>query len=323
MSTLPGLATLLARHGLAHARETPLTHTGFSGAMLTRLVRDDGASFVLKRMSIERDWIMRATNDVACREVGFAVADVALGGGVQTPAVGGAGEGGEYALLMADITDDLLPRGMIGEATLDIVIERMASLHRVAAPASFPGCDLGLRLSLLTPNTAHVAKAYGAPVAADILEGWRLFERHATPGAVALTQRLFANSGPFVRALEDLPPSLLHGDLKLDNIGLDAGGRMWLVDWAMTLAAPAAVDLGWFLAINSRRVPRSLDEIMRQYAEAASIPRALHERHDALAVLCGLLLRGWRKALDAEQGEPEELWWWCERAEAAGVFLDD
>ena len=45
------LAALLEAHGLAGVAEEPFEHTGFSGATLTRLVRDDGQAFVLKRMS--------------------------------------------------------------------------------------------------------------------------------------------------------------------------------------------------------------------------------------------------------------------------------
>jgi hypothetical protein len=60
---------------------------------------------------------------------------------------------------------------------------------------------------------------------------------------------------------------------------------------------------------------------MRRYAAAAGVTRAHRDRHDAAAVLCGLLLRGWRKAIDAAQGEPEELRWWCEHAGEARRFL--
>ncbi len=317
------LQALLAEHGLATATETPLVHTGFSGATLTRLVRDDGVSFVLKRMSIERDWIMRATDDAACREVAFADAHLPLGDRIRTPALGSARSGDEYALLMRDITPDLLPQGMISETQLDTIIERIADLHGAPPSVPLPWCDLRRRLTLLTPDTAGiVAQSYGAPVAQDILDGWLLFELHASPRAVALIHRLFADPTPLLDALSQLPSTLLHGDLKLDNIGIDTENNMWLIDWAMTLVAPPAVELGWFLAINSRRLPASLDEVMQRYAEAAAIPPALRERHHALTVLCGLLLRGWRKALDAEQGDPAELQWWCQQAETAAIHLD-
>ena len=61
---------------------------------------------------------------------------------------------------------------------------------------------------------------------------------------------------------------------------------------------------------------------MQHYAEAAQIAAKDRARHDGLTVLCGLLLRGWRKALDTEAGDPGELRWWCERAEAAAEFLE-
>ena len=76
-----------------------------------------------------------------------------------------------------------------------------------------------------------------------------------------------------------------------------------------------------FLAINSRRVPLSNDGVLDRYAAAAGIDVRDRARHDALAALCGLVLRGWRKALDADEGEPDELRWWCERAREGMRFL--
>lgn len=316
---LPPLADLVAKHGLAGAEETSFPHTGFSGAALTRLVREDGASFVIKRMSVDRDWIMRATDDVDCREAAFAAAQVDLGPHVAAPSIGAAIDGDGYAVLMRDITPDLLPQTTISRTQLDRIIGAMAALHRLPVPAgsSMPWCDLSRRLTLLTPAGAAIARSYGAPVAGDLVEGWRLIDEHAPPSVRDLIHALFVDPSPLLRALSALPPALLHGDLKLDNIGIDPGGQVWLIDWAMTLVAPPAVELGWFLAINSRRLPASLDEVMRSYADAARMPVDLRERHAALTVLCGLLLRGWRKALDADGGEPAELAWWCERADAA------
>ena len=95
---------------------------------------------------------------------------------------------------------------------------------------------------------------------------------------------------------------------------------MWLIDWAMPLLSSTALELGWFLAINSRRLPVSNDAVLDRYAAAAPASSD-RERHDALTALCGLLLRGWRKALDADEGEPDELRWWCDRAREGLRFL--
>lgn len=314
-------AALLAAHGLAGAREAPFAHKGFSGATLTRLRRGDGASFVLKRMSIESDWIMRATEDESCREAAFAAASIVLPDGVRTPTLGTALDDDGHALLMHDISDRLLPQGAIVASTLDAIIARMAELHTLPLPSpdALPWCGIRQRLTLLTPATAPIAEAYGAPVTRDLINGWSLFERHAPPDVAALIRSLSGEPTPLLRALDALPNALLHGDLKLDNIGIDSEGRLWLIDWAMTLLAPPAVELGWFLAMNSRRIPRSLDDVMSHYAAKAQT--ADRERHDALTVLCGLLLRGWRKALDAEEGQPDDLRWWCDRAREAARFL--
>lgn len=326
--SFPPLTELLAAQGLSGVDEQPLEHDGYSGALLTRLVRGDGARFVLKRMSLDRDWVMRSTEDTSSRETCVAAAGLDLGTAVATPSVGvacdrAANASDEYAVLMRDISDALLPPGMISHAQVERIIEAMAALHRAPVPrAAIPWCALDRRMLLLTPAGGQVAAAYGAPVARDIGEGWQLFETLATPGARAIIGGLANDVSPLLQALGALRPAFLHGDLKLDNIGIGDGGVVWLIDWAMTLVAPPAGELGWFLAINSRRMPVSLDEAMALYADAAGMPAAERPTHDALTAVCGLLLRGWRKALDAAAGEPEELAWWCERVEAARPFLE-
>jgi aminoglycoside phosphotransferase (APT) family kinase protein len=318
------LPALLAAHGLEAVTEDQIAHAGYSGSQVTRLRRADGASFVLKRMSIETDWIMRATADVACREAQFAARIPPLPPAVRVPYMGAAHGDGAYAVLMHDIAPDLVPPDapVISHEQLDRVLTAMAVLHAMTIPPDgIAWCGVRERLTLLTPSGASIAQSYGAPVARDVLGGWRLFADLAPGAAVSLIHRLFDDPAPLLRALGDLPAALLHGDLKLDNIGLDGAGAMWLIDWAMTLVAPPAVDLGWFLAINSRRLPGSLDDVLARYATAARLPGAHRDRHDAIVALCGLVLRGWRKALDAAAGEPAELAWWCERALAAGRYL--
>jgi hypothetical protein len=315
----PDEASLLAAHGLAGAVESPFEHSGFSGATLSRLTRDDGTTVILKRTSMSRDWIMRATDDAECRE--YAIDDGALPPGVRSPLAGYSREDDGCTMLMHDISAQLLPQGPIDEERLDIVMRGMAALHTTAPPNDVPWCDMRARLLLLSPTGAQIAASYGAPVANDLIEGWRLFARLATPGSIRLIEALHADPSPLLSALERIPTKFLHGDLKFDNIGIDGEGRLWLIDWAMTMQAPAAVELGWFLAINSRRLPCSLDDAMALYARHAGLAGNVREMHEGLSVICGLVLRGWRKALDADAGEPAELTWWCERTEAAERFL--
>ena len=171
------------------------------------------------------------------------------------------------------------------------------------------------------------------------------------------------------RALGRLPRTGLHGDLKLANVALLDDGRVALIDWAMMTLAPVAVELGWLLVSNSailpeparrgpgrvparrracrdrtadarrivaRRARRSDRQRWRSAAYGVLPPRGLEPTigdWDAqldLTWIVGLLLRGWRKGLDAEAGvvlgsgvgAADDLAFWCDRAlEAAARRL--
>ena len=87
----------------------------------------------------------------------------------------------------------------------------------------------------------------------------------------------------------------------------------------MTLRAPVAVELGWFIVTNSAELPIEPDEIVRPATASRSTWYAgrwgsATVRTTSTASLgdwaaqvdlpwiVGLLLRGWRKGLDAEAG---------------------
>jgi hypothetical protein len=130
----------------------------------------------------------------------------------------------------------------------------------------------------------------------------------------------------------------------------------------MTMLAPVAVELGWLLVSNSGVLPEPPETILDRYraavgdvagADLSVSPPFDPRRHytaDAvgavigdpgsahfrttervlgdwevqvdLSAIVGLLLRGWRKGLDAEAGETlgsgvtarDDLAWWCDRA---------
>ena len=114
----------------------------------------------------------------------------------------------------------------------------------------------------------------------------------------------------------------------------------------MTIRAPVAVELGWFLVTNSAALPEEPRQILQRYRNAAAnveltrqtevsphlfLSQTARRRLTSnaewraqvdLAWIIGLLLRGWRKGLDAESGATlgsgvsgrDDLQWWAERA---------
>jgi hypothetical protein len=330
--TYPPLAELLDVHGLAGAVEGPLPNDGWSGARLTRLARSDGARFVLKRDGLALDWIARVTGDVPeLREAVLAHAAPRLPAPVRLPHLGVGADEGLVALLMPDLGESLLRwEAPVTVAEMDRVVGALAALHRAPwheqLPSTFPWTDLRLRLLLLTRDAAARYRAEGNTVGDRFEQGWDAFDRHASAEARGLVDRLTAEPQPLFAALARLPSAGLHGDLKLGNVGLERDGTVWLIDWQMTLVAPVAVELGWFLVCNVAGLPVPPDEVLERYRLAAGLAsdESWAIQRD-LAIIVGLLLRGWRKGLDADAGlvtacgwsAADDLAWWGREGVAA------
>jgi thiamine kinase-like enzyme len=228
---------------------------------------------------------------------------------------------------MPDLTGALLDwERPIGSDDLGRVLRHVAALHASSVEASgdFPWCPVRERLELLTRPSAERYLAGGLAVGRRFLDGWDAFDRLAPPAARDLVARLSADVAPLLGALERLPAVLLHGDLKLANVGF-VDGQMALIDWQMVTRAPIAVEFGWLLVSNVAALPEPPDAVFERYratAATAGVDVADWGAQVDLAILVGLLLRGWRKGLDAKAGTPtgwgaagaDDLEGWCRRA---------
>jgi hypothetical protein len=357
------LLDMLTEFGLELLPEHEFPTDGWSGATFTSLVDSDGRRFVLKRTSLEVDWIARSTRDDDLREGWFAglpPGALAWIPKATSPYLGAAADDSGVAILTPDLSNELIAWERPGHdpaidtLTLDRVLRALARLHAVpwasiveggserdGAPAP-PWCPLPERLLLLSPVSASRYADEGNPVGPRFLAGWAAFRRLAPSGAVDVIDRLAVDPSHLILALEVLPWVGLHGDLKLANVALlPDDDAVAFIDWQMTMQAPIAVELGWFLVSNSASLPVDPDEVVRRYRD--------HLEHDErripegdwsgpqvvgdwdlqrdLTWIVGLLLRGWRKGLDAAAGVTlpsgisavDDLAWWCERASEAAA----
>lgn len=284
---------------------------------------------MLKRDSLAIDWIARVTDDApVLREAQLVLAAPALPPPVRLPHLGVARDGEAVALLMPDLTGTLLRwEHPVDSATVDRVLGALAALHRepwhAQMPDAFPWTDLRRRVLLLTRRSAAAYEAAGLPVGERFRLGWDAFDRQVPSPVQDLIDGLTEDPEPLFAALATLPNVGLHGDLKLGNAGPAADGTVWLIDWQMTLVAPFAVELGWFLVCNVAGLPLTPEEVLERYRVAAGLPNdeAWQAQCD-LAVLVGLVLRGWRKGYDTEAGvvypngkaAAWDLGWWGSQA---------
>lgn len=295
-----------------------------TGAMLERLVLpatlEGPVRYVVKRLRPRGDWIGRATNDERMREYRLAAGGIyqALPEGIQTAVAGAVELAGGAALVMHDVSPALVPPGdePISEEQAARSLRALARLHSTFY--GFPArllAGLGLCvpahwLMMLSPATAE--RERGAtppdPVTPRLQSGWDIFARLA-PDAWEIIAPLLGDASPVVQALRSCPDTLVHGDAKAGNLAFD-DERVILLDWSQTMRAPGALDLGWYLAVNSARLPIAREAAIEIYRstreELGRLPAAGEqwERELAVSLLAGTLRLGWAKALGASSDDP-------------------
>ncbi|HEY7858275.1 MAG TPA: phosphotransferase [Candidatus Nanopelagicales bacterium] len=307
---------------------------GKSGADLER-VRIDGVDHVVKYLDMTRDWTMRAAGveggaSLLLWQRGLLQAlpecfDQPIIGVARGPRYPGGPD--VTALLMRDVAGALLPatdEPIPLELHLQF-LDHMAALHNRFWEAG-PMIDIvspTRRYLELSPSMSQTEAALGADnlVPRLVGQGWPLLEQVA-PIAAAVVVPLAHDPTALITALGTTPQTLLHGNFKLDNLGVTDQRRTVVFDWETSGRGAATSDLAWYLAINCRRLPQSKEASItafRTSLEAYGVDtESWWERQLALSLLGGLVHFGWEKAFG---GLDDELLWWQERAVEAAPLL--
>jgi hypothetical protein len=335
------LASIAGTAVLSVERRSLSTVDGLSGGSIERVTvtgREGAQSYVLKRFAYDGDWIMRATRDTGGRASQAWVSGLLnrLPPCIDHAVVGSARDGDGWALLMRDVGAHLIPPGdgpiTVGQQRL--FLEHMAAMH-AAFWEDARWRDARFGFISLREHYLELSPAVGArelrdpnPIPGMIERGWRMLPAVVAPDVVAAVRALFDDPTPLVSALSAFPPTIVHGDWKLGNLGLTDGPepRTILLDWAVVGVAPPVTDLGWYLAVNSARLPESREATIAAFRDR--LARALGARFDAgwwelqltLGLVGAFLQLGWPKVLGAIEGSPAvqareraELEWWSAR----------
>ena len=133
---------------------------------------------------------------------------------------------------------------------------------------------------------------------------------------------LVEDAAPLAAALDARGTTLLHGDIRDEQIGL-AGRRLVLLDWGLATQGHPVVDYAWHLMHSAWRIDATHDQLWEDF-------RAARGEHDdplavELGIIAGLVMYGWILGHSAviHPDPAERTWaraeldWWVPRARHA------
>jgi hypothetical protein len=347
--------------------------SGYSRSVLTRLtlrIEPPGASASWRTSLIVKDiaplhgWLGAASADARIREVQLWRSGLLAGlprtaaTGVLAAAYEGNGDAPRAgALLLTDLRTRLLRRPLVAPhpraSWLPRLLDTLAQMHATFwnAPALWrPDVGLvptGAALLFVAPSTVAARLAEGDQDAylAGIPAGWEAFVAAAPPWAAAKLRGVLAEPAPYVREIERLPVTLVHGDVWGPNLGdlptrllrsgARVGRRILLLDWALATAGPCTYDVLWLcgtwhaldpqrtMAVYRARLRRHLERRGRRLdtADWCALADAGYLR---TALVCGEAFG--RAVLQAPAGAPRRraerrAGWWAARAASAARRL--
>ena len=319
-----------------------------SGSRLSRVMINDGhgPQLILKQVSLTSDWLMRATNDANIRAVTLwehGLMDL-FPPEIDHARLACARDKDGGAILLHDVSTEMLPYVRFNPDDNAFMLEAMAALHATFFESPLlTSPDLGLcRLSdvysMFSPVTGK--REVGGPdeVPQRILEGWEMVKTAVPTDVADVILTLLDDPAPLCDALGRYPHTLVHGDWRHANQGLERNGRsrLILLDWQLAVAAPPSVELGRALGTNSVLLPVSKEEAIDYYK--AQLAQRLGPRFDeswwepqlALGLLGGFLQDGWAIVLkathwhvgaDAREHWQADLTWWSDQVRNGAKWL--
>jgi aminoglycoside phosphotransferase (APT) family kinase protein len=307
------------------AERTTLASSGWSGNRIDRLVLADGSALIAKRIVPGSDWLGRCTRDPGREARLFADGVFARMPPTVDPAIVAAEPDRDaWWVVMRDVSAELLDdstplardqnRFVLGRAAemwgefWDEQVPHLSTLHdrlAFAVPAISETERDGV--DILPKQFEAAWEAFGEAVDADVGDAILALLDDVTPLSDALAAR---------------GTTLIHGDLRDENIAMPEG-RLVLLDFGLATQGHPAAELAWYMVHDVWRIDATHDEVVEDYREA------LGERDDPLALelglISGLVQYGWifghSAVVHTDPREREwahtELNWWVPRVRHA------
>ena len=307
------------------AERSTLASSGWSGNRIDRLVLEDGQALIAKRIVPGSDWLGRATRDPGREALLFADGVFArMPASVDPAVVAAEPEGDAWWVVMRDVSAELLDDSTpLTREQNRFVLARAAEMW-----AEFWGEEVP-HLSTLPDRLAFAVAELsdrerdGVDILPKQFEAaWEAFAEAVDDDVAAAILDLTADVKPLADALATRGTTLIHGDLRDENIALP-DGRLVLLDFGLATQGHPAAELAWYMVHDVWRIAATHDEVVEDFR------RALGERDDPVALelglISGLVQYGWifghSAVVHTDPAEREwartELNWWVPRVRHA------
>ena len=307
------------------AERTTLASSGWSGNRIDRLVLADGRALIAKRIVPGSDWLGRATRDPGREALLFADGVFARLPATVDPAVVAAEpEGDAWWVVMRDVSAELLDDST--PLTRDenrFILARAAEMWAGFWDEEVPHLStLAGRLECGVPAISERERDGLDILPKQFEAAWEAFGEAVDDDVGGAILELVEDITPLADALAARGTTLIHGDLRDENIALTAGGLV-LLDFGLATQGHPAVELAWYMVHDVWRIEATHDEVVDDFRFALGArddPTALE-----LGMISGLVQYGWIFGHSAvvhtdpaeRQWARTELNWWVPRVRHA------
>ena len=310
----------------AGARRMPILHSGNSGAALERITAADGSTLIAKRVGGATDWLGRVTGDrgrtaLLWESGAFSRMPAQIDHGIERVVPDGDG----WWVLMRDLSHTFLVEDRrLSRVESRRILDAAAAMHaEFAGDVPAGAADLSARLGMSSLRVVEAERSGPDLLPKQLEAAWDAFADAVPAELAAVVMSAVRDPLPLAAAIDAAGPStLLHGDLRDDNLGLDSD-RIVLIDWDLATAGAPAVEFAWFLCHDAWRVDATHDELEADFRAAER--NLLDDRAAELGMLTGLVQYGWifGHSLRVHPDPAEQSWaraeldWWVPRTRLA------
>lgn len=291
---------------------------GRTGATFESAVLDDGTRVVIKHIRPD-DWLVLAFGGVSyLYEVWTSGLLQRVPDQIDHAMLAVERNGDGWIAVMRDVSDAVLVEGrVLTRAENRRVLEAVDAMHAEFWAEDVGGVPLDEHYAAMTPKRAQVG-AHASPIPALVQRGWELFTDLVPADVTDVLHSLLDDVTPLSTELAKHPQTLIHGDLRLHNMGL-TDDRLVLLDWEIVGGAPPATEIAWYLIISASRIDATREQIIDDYRAIAG--ERFDDRAWDIACIGAVLWLGWNKAIDIVENPDEtirvqeraDLDWWITR----------